>query len=107
MFGDWPNQTWSGLTTWQLCSGSGGIHNGTVTIQINRHFTDASNYDANAKVSVMAHEIGHALGLIDFGSTSTACAQTVLMNGSDSHRYFGCGIYQTQVDDRTGINLLY
>jgi hypothetical protein len=29
------------------------------------------------------------------------------MNGYDSHRYFSCGIYQTTLDDQTGINLLY
>jgi len=104
-FDYWGSVTWSGLTTYYRCLNSGGIHNGTVTVQINRSFVDG--YAANGKVSVMAHEIGHALGLIDFGSKTTACSAAVLENGYDDLRWFTCGIYQTKTDDQTGINLLY
>lgn len=104
-FGAWGATGWSGLTTYYSCGSSGGFHNGTVTVQTNRTYTDA--YSVNGRISVMAHEIGHAIGLGHVGSGGGSCGLVTLMNGYDSFRYDTCGVYQTTTDDRNGANALY
>lgn len=96
---------WSGLTQYYSCAGTGGIHNNTVYLYINRTATDP--YVPNARQSVISHEIGHAIGLGHVGSSTGICLPATLMNPYDSFRYFTCGIYQTRADDRNAANSLY
>ncbi len=96
---------WSGETDAPAltCPG-GGNHTATVQIRINRTYTDG--WTANKRQGVMAHEIGHALGL-HHENTASPCSSVTLMNPYDSQRYDTCSIYQTKTDDRNGANSLY
>lgn len=76
-----------------------------VEVRINRSYTDS--YSINGRISVMGHEIGHAIGLGHVGSGGGACSLVTLMNGYDSFRFNTCGVYRTTVDDRNGANALY
>ena len=67
---------------------------------LNTYYT--GSYSANKRQSVAAHEIGHALGLADLSSGSTA-----LMNGYTYYRYDTNGVYTVQTDDKNGVNYLY
>lgn len=71
----------------------------TPTIQINRAYTDS--YTASMKQSVIAHEMGHLLGLAHHNNWPP-----LLMDFSDYVRELS-GIYTVQPDDIAGINSLY
>lgn len=102
-FSSYGQLGWSGSTTANTCPG-GTNHTTTVSIRTNRTYTDG--YSVNKRISVMAHEIGHALGL-HHNNTSSPCTSVVLMNGFDSERFDTCGVYRTRTDDRNGVNSLY
>jgi len=87
---------WDGLMS---PYGSGGYYS-EVFCYLNTSYT--AFYEANKRLSVAAHEVGHALGLGDLGTSSTS-----LMNGYTYYRYEINRVYVTQSDDRNGVNYLY
>ncbi len=95
------NVYYSGVTWDGLCSSyfSGGYFT-EAYCYLNTYYTD--NYSADKRQSVAGHEIGHAIGLADLGSSSTS-----LMNGYTYNRYDVNGVYTAQTDDINGVNYLY
>ena len=102
-FAYYGNVGWTGATSAGTCPGRTN-HSLTVSIRTNRTYTDS--YSVNKRISVMSHEIGHALGL-NHNNTSSPCTSVVLMNGYDDQRFDSCGVYRTKSDDRAGANSLY
>lgn len=91
---------WSGLTTYR-CSG-GYFLKGTL-VQMNSYYTSA--YTANKKQSVIAHELGHVIGLAH--RSTSGCSGRSLMYPYDDGRYDSCGIYKVQPDDASGAAAIY
>ncbi len=94
--GSFSKVDWDGNTL----SGYNGAYFTSSTCTLNTYFTD--NYSTNKIRSVAAHELGHALGLADLGTSANA-----LMNGHTFNRYDSKGIYTAQTDDKNGVNSLY
>lgn len=72
-------------------------------IQINN--TLLSSKSTSERKAVVAHEVGHTLGLLHNDSGSS-CSSYKLLN-SQGDLLFACGIYTTQADDRNGVNSIY
>lgn len=90
--------TWDGLTTPVKTNG----YFTYATIQINRYHSNTWNNNS-ALQSVINHEVGHALGLLDSSGAK-------LMNGvtwGTESRYGTYGIVNPQQDDISGVNSLY
>lgn len=68
----------------------------------NTYYT--SGYGPYGKRQVMAHELGHTLGLWE--AQGNSCTGLPLMY-PNSARYYTCGVYTPQQDDINGINYLY
>jgi len=69
-----------------------------VDIEINTYY--AASYGDYKYRSVVAHELGHALGLAHESGA-------VVMNASTYDRYTVYSVYSPQSDDRNGVNALY
>lgn len=85
---------------------SGGTFSGEIASYWNTYYTNTSKYGAiNAKIAVITHEIGHALGL-NHNNTGGACSGVPIMYYSMDF-YFTCGWYKPRPDDINGINYIY
>jgi hypothetical protein len=88
------NVSWDGITYYAWS----GSYFSYAHIYVNYYYT--SGYPAGATQGVIAHELGHALGL----AHTNGC---VLMTPDTSERWFTCHIDTPQGDDINGINALY
>ena len=71
-----------------------------VTSSYNTYYSD--RYGPAARESLIAHEIGHALGLAHSGSLP--CPVPLMYRNSD--RYFRCGEVGPQADDLAGLRVV-
>lgn len=95
-----PGCAWDGQTVINPCPGSGCTYTSVATY-LNGAITDS--YGTNQRISVAAHEIGHAVGLAH-------ASGAVLMNGATCgwlSRYCGYNVYIPQADDRNGVWSIY
>lgn len=83
---------------------SNGVWTQTAEAWLNNYYTDS--YVANKRRSVMAHEVGHALGLAHVDSGS-ACGSVTLMHPATYNRYDVCGIVNPASDDIAGVRARY
>lgn len=97
------NTSYDGITYYAICYGGNYDTGGQQTTSYyNTYFT--SGYGRTARIQLMVHELGHALGLKHAGSS--ACSGQPIMYFS-SDRYFKCGHIGPQTDDIHGINHVY
>ena len=91
-----PDVTWDGFYILYPYSGR-------ITLAdciLNKKYMDV--YPLHWRISVAAHELGHALGLLDMERTDR-----VLMNWNSCFRYAIYQIYTPQQDDINGVNSMY
>lgn len=67
----------------------------------------ASGYNTLTRRAIMAHELGHALGLKHAGTYNGSCTTVPLMYLDFTDSYLVCGIYNPRTDDINGIYALY
>lgn len=98
--GTYGNTGWDRLTTGSC---GGGIWVKGVLVRLNQTYADA--YGPNKKQSVIAHELGHVVGL-DHRSTAS-CSGRSLMFPDTPGRFDSCSIYTVQPDDAAGAAAIY
>ncbi len=102
-------QAWDGVMYTQTngetysWSCTNGYWTVTVQVRINRYYADG--YSAAKRQSVLAHELGHALGLSH--ASALSCPNVPLMHQSTYTRYDVCHINTPQQGDVDHVNTLY
>lgn len=99
-----PLVTYDAITTSFGCGG-GDYFKESWTSYWNNYYTASES--AVERRSVMTHELGHALGLADWGGPHDVCTTVPVMNGYTQHRYEDCNVYIPRQDDIDGANTLY
>lgn len=95
----YPNRGNTGLDGLTTCSYGciGANFAGQVFVEANGYYTDG--YDSNGRQQVLAHELGHAIGLAHAGTNA--------LMYSSSDRWFVYGIKTPQTDDVNGVAAAY
>lgn len=92
------NTGYDGITHY-WCYGSNYL---VANAYYNTYYTNG--YGPYGKRQVMAHELGHTIGLWE--ASGNSCSGLALMY-PNSARYYTCGIYTPQQDEINGVNYLY
>lgn len=102
---NYGNVSWDGRFNPSTASGGCekqySIRSGNV--QINTYYLD--QYPQTSDIGVIAHEMGHVLGLGHSGSTS--CTAKAVMMPYTNTRTGVCGFHTPQSDDVAGLNAKY